>query len=84
MAKKIIIPPLVLEKAFAMYKQGYTYEIIAKNTGYSAQIIAHRCQGARLVRNEIKIKMSRKPGKYDHLFDEPVAEGKMYVQYIKK
>ncbi len=84
MAKKIIIPPLVLEKAFAMYKQGYTYEIIAKNTGYSAQIIAHRCQGARLVRNEIKIKMSRKPGKYDHLFDEPVAEGRMYKDYVKK
>ena len=84
MAKKIIIPALTLERIFSMYRMGYTYEVIAKNTGYSAQIIAHRCQGARLIRNEIKIKMSRKLGKYDHLFDEPVAKGKMYVQYIKK
>ena len=28
--------------------------------------------------------MSRKPGKYDYLFDEPVAEGKMYKDYDKK
>lgn len=73
-----------MEKAFAMYRQGYTYEVIAKNTGFSAQTIAHRCQAAKIVKNEIKIKMSRTPGKYDHLFDEPKAQGKNYADYIKK
>lgn len=69
---------------FSMYRMGYTYDVISINTGYSAQTIAHRCQAAKIVKNEIKIKMSRKPGKYDHLFDEPVAEGKFYKDYAKK
>ena len=84
MAKKIVIPPLVLERIFSMYRQGYTYQIIHEVTGYNRDTIANRCKGARLQRNKIEIKMVRKPGKYDHLFDEPVAEGKFYRDYIKK
>jgi len=67
-----------------MYRNGYTYQTIYKVTGYNPFIIASRCRKARLERNKIEIKMSRKPGKYDYLFDEPVAEGKMYKDYDKK
>lgn len=84
MAKKIIIPPLILERLFSMYRQGYTYQTMHEVTGYNRDTIANRCRGAHLERNKIEIKVSRKPGKYDHLFDEPVAEGKMYHDYIKK
>jgi hypothetical protein len=67
-----------------MRRQGYSYRIIAEYTKISEQIIAYRCRGARIQPNPMNIKVSRKPGKYDHLFDEPVAQGRMYKDYTKK
>lgn len=74
----------MLERIFSMYRQRYTYQTIHEVTGYKTDLIANRCRGAHIQRDKIEIKVMRKPGKYDHLFDEPKAQGKDYKDYIRK
>ena len=84
MAKKILIPPLILERIYSMYRQGYTYQTMHEVTGYNPITIANRCKGALLQRDKNQLKMPAKINKYDYLFEEPVCNGKMYADYFKK
>lgn len=82
--KKNEIPPLVLERIYSMYRQGYTYTTIANVTKLSKDIVINRCQQAKIERNPIVLRNPKKTSPYDYLFDEPTAQGKMYRDYLKK
>ncbi len=82
MAKKIIIPPLVLERIYAMYKEGYSYRYMSGVTGFKQQFLMQKIKYAQIKRNMTTVN-HKAPGKYDYKFDEPTAEGKMYAQYRK-
>lgn len=60
---------------------GFSYVYIAKSLDKKYSVIKKYCE--RYISKPIVIK-KHKAGKYDHLFDEPVARGKMYNSYVKK
>lgn len=76
------IEPQTLMRIFSMYEQGYTFKTIENVTKIDWQIIARRCRSAKLVRKNV-VRTMRQPHKYDHLFDEPTAQGKFYKEYLK-
>lgn len=84
MAKKKAINPIILQRMYSMYQQGYQMTTISKETGYSYEIVKARITENNTTRDPVILKVPKQAGKYDHLFNEPVAEGKMYNDYFKK
>jgi hypothetical protein len=82
MGHTMYIKEQTLARIYSMYAQGYTVTTISNTTGYPCNVVWHRIRKAKIKRI-ITVKVPRKPGKYDHLFDEPTAQGKMYEQYKK-
>lgn len=80
------IPPLVVQRMISMYQQGYSVSTIAEVTGLSTTTVRSRLIAENIFDSKrgIVIAPSKKPGKYDHLFEEPKAQGKLYIEYKKK
>lgn len=64
-----------------MYREGYSFRAMSDIVGLSQSYLKYRVTFAQIKRNKVHIKVSKKLGKYDHLFDEPVAKGRMYKDY---
>lgn len=83
MPKKQVIPDMILERMYSMYGQGFNFKTISIETGYSPLLVACRIREEGVKINK-RIANPIKAGKYDHLFEEKICEGKMYNQYKKK
>lgn len=84
MAKTLNLPALVQKRIITMYEQGYKMGTIATETQQHMNTIRsvlfqnNTRRGARLLSNGVKM------SKYQHLFEEPVCQGKDYKDYVKK
>ncbi len=82
----------MLNKIQSMYQQGFPYSSINIETGVSVNVIRNRVgktkdapsTGRRMYFRPVENKPINKPHKYDHLFEEPRAQGKMYEEYLKE
>lgn len=59
---------------------GFSYTFIAHSLNKKYGDVKKFCVDNRIIRTVSNVK----PNKYDHLFLEPVNQGKMYAQYVKK
>ena len=59
---------------------GFSYTFIASSLNKKYGDVKKFCERNNIIRTVSKVK----PNKYDHLLDEPVAQGKMYAQYVNK
>ncbi len=78
------IPDIELNRIFTMFRQGYKVTTISRTTGYSCEVIEARVRRHKIIRNKTIVAAPRKPGKYDYLFFEQTAQGRMYIDYFKK
>ncbi len=94
MGRFVHLPEQTLEKIISMHRQGYGYNLISKETkvpvnivrsriGKSGRCIKTKNQPNQVVRPQ-RPQVEIRRGKYDHLFEEPMAKGKMYEEYLKE
>jgi uncharacterized protein YerC len=68
-----------------MIDQGYSYGIISVETGLSTDIIKRRAREYIMDRQieQMEMTLPTTAGKYDHLFEEKMNEGRFYSEYKK-
>lgn len=92
MGRFVHLPEQVLEKIISMHRQGYGYNLISKETKVPVNIVRSRVGKSGKSTKTInrpkqavrQVIVPIKQGKYDHLFEEPIAKGKMYEEYLKE
>lgn len=82
MSKRSYIPTEKLQIIYAMYKLGYPYRAIAGIVNLDHQLVRKRIVKAGITKTPPITKPPKKVGKYDHLFEEPVCQGRMYQDYL--
>lgn len=80
MGKYVQLPEYILVKITTMRKQGYGCTIISRETKIPINIVRNRLYKLGL-NIYSKNKKQMPAGKYDHLFEEPRCQGKMYSEY---
>lgn len=85
MPKRQVLTGKQIEKIQLLRLRKFSYKEITIKLSISQHIVRKYCSHIKIPKESNKIiKPPRKVNKYDYKFNEPVAQGKMYVDYFKK
>lgn len=84
MPKRQVLTGKQIEKIQLLRLRNFSYNEITIKLSISQHLVRKYCSHIKPIKEELKFSKAIKVGRYDYKFNEPVAQGKMYVDYFKK